>query len=94
MVLCMADERYQTVEEVVDLMQWGDATVQPWITDGRFRPSKIGQGYQKAAGVHDACLQGHATYSAEEPHGRVSIKEQAGYAIGASAERKAKGSPC
>ncbi len=59
--LAMGCDRYQTLKEVADCLNVGEATVRGWIKGHELRPTEIGKGWQTADSDLAMPLPRHAT---------------------------------
>jgi excisionase family DNA binding protein len=57
----MPRDQYQTVKEVADRLQVGEATVRGWIKDGELRAIEIGKVWRIADNDLTEFLSGHET---------------------------------
>lgn len=57
----MSRDQYQTVKEVADRLQVGEATVRGWIKDGELRAIEIGKVWRIADNDLTEFLSGHET---------------------------------
>lgn len=57
----MPRDQYQTVKEVADRLQVGEATVRGWIKDGELRAIEIGKVWRIADSDLTEFLSGHET---------------------------------
>jgi len=57
----MPQDRYQTVQQLAERLEVGEATVRQWIKSGALRAIDIGKGWRIADSDLDRFLKAHET---------------------------------